>query len=87
MHIIHFVKQDLYNSKKVVSKTPRFLFFGLIVLYQRTLSPDHGLVSIYTLGQCKFRPTCSEYTKRMIVEHGVILGFKMGFQQLRCCHS
>ncbi|OGZ61035.1 MAG: hypothetical protein A2919_00550 [Candidatus Spechtbacteria bacterium RIFCSPLOWO2_01_FULL_43_12] len=65
---------------------PSFLFLIAITIYQWTFSPDHGVLSIYTLGQCKFRPTCSQYTKVMIKKHGVIAGAKLGFRQIRQCH-
>ncbi|OGZ57172.1 MAG: hypothetical protein A3F94_02895 [Candidatus Spechtbacteria bacterium RIFCSPLOWO2_12_FULL_38_22] len=67
-------------------RTPSFLFLGLITVYQWTLSPDHGVVSFFTVGQCKFRPTCSQYTKIAIKERGALHGLKAGFAQLKKCH-
>jgi len=34
----------------------------LIRIYQKTLSPDHGLLKmLFPNGYCKFYPSCSEY--------------------------
>ncbi|MEX0869918.1 MAG: membrane protein insertion efficiency factor YidD [Candidatus Spechtbacterales bacterium] len=70
----------------MLNETSKLLFIGLIEIYQWTISPDHGVFSIYTFGKCKFRPTCSEYTKNMIQEHGAIQGSKKGLNQIRKCH-
>jgi len=72
---------------KQLGRVPSFLFLGGITFYQWTLSPDHGFLSIYIVGQCKFRPTCSDYTKKMIRQHGVVIGLKEGFKQVRKCYS
>ncbi len=66
-------------------KVPGILINALITFWQCTLSPDHGMVSLYTIGQCKFRPTCSEYTKTEVEKHGALTGLKKGFHQLRKC--
>ena len=43
----------------------------LIVIYQRTLSPDHGLVrALFPAGVCRFEPTCSEYTRQALKQRG-----------------
>ncbi|MCH8748790.1 membrane protein insertion efficiency factor YidD [Patescibacteria group bacterium] len=51
-----------------------------IRLYQRTISPDHGLLRLaFPSGVCRFSPTCSEYTVQALQQHrwlGVILGLK-----------
>ena len=43
------------------------IFIFLIVLYQRLISP-------YFPSSCRFMPTCSEYAKEAIEEHGLIKG-------------
>lgn len=65
---------------------PGVLFIFIITMYQWTLSPDHGIVSLYTVGRCKFRPTCSQYTKNMIKTYGVTIGFRRGWRQIKKCH-
>lgn len=58
----------------------------LIDLYQGTLSLDHGWLSrFYPYGYCKFKPTCSEYSKNAIEKHGVFKGGGLAFYRvLRC---
>jgi len=58
----------------------------LIRIYQKTLSFDHGLLSmLYSEGFCRFEPTCSEYTYQAIDKYGLIKGGFIGFWRvLRC---
>ena len=59
---------------------------GLISFYQKTFSFDHGPLKIfYPHGFCRFSPTCSQYGKEAINEHGVIKGgFMTAWRILRC---
>ncbi|MEX2012600.1 MAG: membrane protein insertion efficiency factor YidD [Patescibacteria group bacterium] len=60
---------------------------GLISIYQRTLSPDHGLLKFfYPNGACRFQPTCSEYTKDAVARYGVIKGLYLGSKRVSRCH-
>lgn len=58
----------------------------LITLYQRTLSPDHGLLRPLVGGACRFTPTCSEYTKEAILKYGVAKGSWLGLKRIGRCH-
>jgi len=50
-------------------------FLLLIKIYQKILSPDHGILSYrYSGGFCKFHPTCSQYTYQAIERWGLIKG-------------
>lgn len=51
----------------------------LIRIYQRTLSPLLGK-------NCRYIPTCSEYTIEAIKEYGVKVGIKMGIERILRCH-
>lgn len=60
---------------------------SLIRFYQRTLSPDHGLLSkVFGEGLCRFRPTCSEYTYGAIERHGLWRGSVLGLKRVLRCH-
>ncbi len=66
---------------------PRKLLVILIELYQRTLSPDHGVLrGMFPYGYCRFDPTCSEFGKRVIAEHGVLIGIPLLLKRLLSCH-
>jgi len=60
---------------------------GAITVYQKTISPDHGIVKIfYPDGYCKFHPTCSEYTKQAVNKKGVTKGLLMGTGRIFRCN-
>jgi len=65
---------------------PRQLVVLFIEVYQRTLSPDHGLlVGLYPYGFCRFYPSCSEYAKAAIQKYGIVKGgTKALWRILRC---
>lgn len=76
----------IFLKRQTLSNISRKIVSGIIVVYQWTLSPDHGVLSLYTTGVCRFSPTCSEYTKKMVKQHGVIKGLKKGLKQIKDCH-
>lgn len=52
---------------------------GLIVIYQRVISPMTG-------PSCKFYPTCSQYGVRALREHGLFKGGALTVARLVRCH-
>ncbi len=59
----------------------------LIRFYQKTLSLDHGFLSlIYSERLCRFHPTCSEYTYQAIEKHGIWKGCYLGLRRVLRCH-
>lgn len=64
----------------------RDLTLKAIKIYQRTLSPDHGLFSQVTPYGCRFTPTCSEYAYQAIEKHGIIKGGWLGIKRIFRCH-
>ncbi len=68
-----------------ISKLLALPLVGLVVIYQRTLSPDHGPLSVlYPYGYCKFYPTCSEYARQVLLKVGIIGLPKIFFRLLSC---
>ena len=65
---------------------PRRLIVGLIKVYQKTVSFDHGFLKIfYPHGFCRFSPSCSEYGAQAITKYGIIKGGLMAsWRVLRC---
>ena len=61
-------------------------FLLLIRLYQKTISPDHGIFKYkFPHGYCRFYPSCSEYSFQAIKKYGLIRGgFKAMRRILRC---
>lgn len=64
----------------------RLPFLGLIWLYQKTLSPDHGWFKVlHPHGFCRYYPTCSQYGYESIKKNGVLVGgAKTLWRILRC---
>ncbi|MBI5466893.1 MAG: membrane protein insertion efficiency factor YidD [Candidatus Kerfeldbacteria bacterium] len=59
----------------------------LIVIYQQTLSPDHGWNrAAHPHGFCRYYPTCSEYTRQAVMRFGVMSGLWLGFRRILRCH-
>jgi hypothetical protein len=69
-----------------MSNPSQKFFLSAINLYQKTLSPDHGMLKAkYPLGYCRFYPSCSEYAKQSIIKHGILKGIgKSVFRILKC---
>ena len=51
----------------------------IIKTYQITLSPLLG-------SNCRFHPTCSEYTIQAVNEHGAYKGLMLGVKRISKCH-
>ncbi len=58
----------------------------LIRLYQKTISPDHGMFKHkFPFGYCRFYPTCSEYSYQVIKKRGLVVGLlKTTWRIVRC---
>lgn len=65
---------------------PRCFLQGLIIVYQKTLSLDHGFFAkYYPYRVCKYYPTCSQYGYEAIGRFGVLRGGCMTvWRILRC---
>lgn len=62
------------------------LIILLINIYSKYLSFDRGLLMILAPGgACKYFPTCSIYTKQMVVRYGIIKGIYLGLRRILTC--
>ena len=58
------------------------IFIGLISFYQKHISSYLGHIGI----NCKYYPTCSEYTKQAIEKYGVFKGIILGIKRILRCN-
>ena len=63
----------------MINKFLIFSVISLINLYKYLISPLLG-------NNCRFLPTCSEYTKEAIIKFGLIKGTSLGFKRIVKCH-
>lgn len=62
------------------------IFLLTIEFYQRFLSFDRGLLTIFAPGgACKYPITCSEYTKQQIIKFGPFKGVFLGVKRIISC--
>ena len=63
----------------MISKSIAYILVFLIKSYQLLISP--------LLGQnCRYLPTCSEYSAQSIREHGFIKGIALSLKRISKCH-
>ena len=62
----------------LAGRLPRLLGIGLIKAYRLVLSPWLGR-------QCRYLPTCSEYTEAAIGRYGLWTGFWIGLARFQRC--
>ncbi len=74
---------------EILRKINLILAYPLIALlwaYQKTLSPDHGLIRFaFPNGYCKFYPTCSVYAQAVLKKQGLI-GLPKIFKRVVSCN-
>jgi len=64
----------------------KIIALKLIRIYQKTLSLDHGPLSVfYGEGFCRYKPTCSQYTYEAIEKYGTIKGSWLGVKRIFRC--
>jgi len=65
----------------------RKILIFFINIYQKTLSPDHGLLKErYPYGFCRHYPSCSEYTKQALEKYGSVKGSFLGIKRIIKCN-
>ena len=63
----------------MINKIFKNIAISSINLYKYLISPLLG-------NNCRFLPTCSEYTKESIIKYGVIKGLWLGLKRIVKCH-
>jgi len=63
----------------------KYVAIFFIRVYQLLVSPLFHAVTGSTSG-CRYQPTCSEYAKEVITEHGIKTGVPMALKRLSTCH-
>lgn len=58
---------------------PRSWVVGLILIYQKLVSPHLG-------ANCRYQPTCSSYAAEAISRFGVLRGAWLGVKRIGRCH-
>ena len=59
----------------------------IIDIYQKTLSPDHGLFrSQYPYGFCPYYPSCSQYSKESLLKYGFVKGLSLSLYRIFRCN-
>ena len=74
-------RRDNYLSR--IISFPARTAGGLIWLYQKTVSP--ALVVLNPTCGCRFVPTCSQYARDALTEHGLVSGFFLTLRRLVKC--
>lgn len=65
----------------------KIILIKLIKIYQRTLSPDHGLFKArWPHGYCRYYPTCSQYAIEAIRLNGSIRGSWQAIKRVARCN-
>jgi len=60
------------------------IILKLITIYQKTISPDHGVLN-NSFNGCRYYPSCSAYAKESIEKKGVIRGvLNSSWRVIRC---
>ncbi|MEP7362087.1 MAG: membrane protein insertion efficiency factor YidD [Acidobacteriota bacterium] len=57
-------------------------YVGAVEAYQRYLRPASSMIF-----QCRYRPTCSEYSRQAVARHGIATGLRLTWNRLVSCRS
>lgn len=61
----------------------RKILLFIIRIYKKVISPILHINGV----NCKYYPTCSEYTKQAIIKYGCIKGICLGIKRILRCNS
>lgn len=69
----------MHTVLRTIWKIPRWLFIGLVRVYQLVISP-------HAPNTCRFQPTCSAYAIEAFQKYGAVKGFLLTIHRLGRCH-
>lgn len=70
------------NPKNIPKRTGQLL----ILAYQYTISPDHGVIApFFPYRVCRYTPTCSEYAYWALDKYGLVKGSWLAAKRLARC--
>lgn len=65
----------------------KYIILGLLVIYQKTLSPDYGFFRFrHPYGFCRLYPSCSEYAYRAVDAYGIAIGVALAVARIVRCN-
>ena len=66
-------------DRSVPARAATSVLVGLVVAYQRVISP-------WLPNTCRFEPSCSQYAREALTEHGPLRGAWLTVRRLSRCH-
>ena len=62
-------------------------FIASIALYQKTISPDHGIFQyMHGTRRCRFFPSCSDYAMQTLRQYGLGFAIMLSLKRIGRCH-
>ncbi|MBE2214664.1 MAG: membrane protein insertion efficiency factor YidD [Opitutaceae bacterium] len=73
------------RARPILLRLPALLLEGLVIAYQRVLSPALHAIGGPGAG-CRFSPSCSDYARQALRTHGVWRGTWLAVRRIARCH-
>jgi len=67
------------NKESVIARLIKLPFILIIKAYKLIVSPWLGTA-------CRYTPTCSEYSKEAIIQHGIVKGVYLSMMRIIKCN-
>ena len=79
--------EPMRNALATLLGLPASLLILAVRLYQRTLSPDHGLLRHwYPHGFCRHEPTCSQYAVEVLQKRSLPVALMLIVKRVVSCN-
>ncbi len=73
------LSSSIERLAKVIGRSIVVCLLVLVRAYQLMISP-------FTRPRCRFQPTCSEYARQALEEHGLAQGLRLSVKRFGRCH-